>query len=170
MPQTYTFQALLLEQMNDLYAAEELCSEFLPKIIDVTSSGELRETFDDYLKNVSEHITYLNASLQEMKLRLTNAKCPPIAGIVEEAQTVIEHGGNSSTKDAALIAIVQRIQHYKMAVYGTARTFARHLNFNDSMELLQRALNEEGEKDRQLTRIAEGGLFSTGINEEACRG
>ena len=83
-------------------------------------------------------------------------KCRPIEGIVEEAEVVIHRGGNSAVKDAAIIAIAQRFIHFKIAVYGAARTFARHLNYK-AMDPLQRALNDEGEKNKAITRLARRG-------------
>lgn len=167
--QSYTFHQLLSEQLNDLYSAEEQIAQALPPMIAVTSSGELREAFTAYLNEVKQHVSNLNKILQEIKVSPMGSRCPAMDGILDAAEGVINRGGNSSVKDASLIAIVQRLQHYKIAVYGTARTFCRHLNYGKAMDLLQRALNEEGESDRQLTRLAEGGIFTTGINEEACK-
>lgn len=169
MPHSYSFHQLLNEQLDDLYSAEEQVVEALPKIIEVTSSGELREAFDAYLKELFQHVEHLHKIFQEVRIHPKGIKSPAMEGILSLADEVINHGGNSAVKDSALIAIVQRVQHYKIAVYGTARTFCRHLNFNKATELLQRSLNDEGEADRQLTRLAEGGIFTTGINEEACR-
>lgn len=165
----YTFHQLLSEQLNDLFSGEEQIAEALPHIIAVTSSGELRDAFDIYLKEIRQHIVNLDKIFHDLKISPSGSRCPAMDGILDAAENVLKRGGNSSVKDASLIAIVQRLQHYKIAVYGTARTFCRHLNHGKAMDLLQRALNEEGETDRQLTRLAEGGVFTTGINEEACR-
>ncbi len=171
MPIAYSFQELFLEQLNDLYSAEEQIAQVLPRIIDVTSSGELRDAFSHYLQEVNHHTDYLKKIFGDLQLSPNGAKCMAIEGMIEEGEAVMQHGGNSAVKDAALIAILQRLQHYKIAVYGTARTFARHLNCNKVVDLhnLQRALNEEGETDKKLTKLAEGGMFSTGINEEALK-
>jgi ferritin-like metal-binding protein YciE len=169
MSQPYSFHELFIEQINDLYSAEEQVSPVLPRIIAVTSSGSLREEFDIYFQELEQHIEHLKVIFQEISSAPKGSVCKAVEGMLEEVEQVIHHGGNSAVKDAALIAILQRIIHYKIAVYGTARTFARHLNYNKNMDLLQRALNEEGEADKKLTRLAEGGMFTTGINEEATK-
>ncbi|MBA3957832.1 MAG: DUF892 family protein [Parachlamydiaceae bacterium] len=169
MQQAYTFHQLLNEQINDLYSAEEQIAFAIPKIINVTSSGELRNAFETYALEINHHIENLDSVLKEVKISPKGNLCPAMTGIIEAAEDIIHHGGNSAVKDAALIAVIQRLIHYKIAVYGTTRTFCRHLNYNKSLNLLQQALNQEGEMDHQLTKLAEGGIFTTGINEEACR-
>jgi len=164
----FSFQNLYIEQLNELYSGEEQIIEILPNIIGVASSMELRDLLDLYLEEVKRHVQNLDLCFAELHIRPSGEKCSPIEGMIEETEVVIHRGGNSAIKDAALIAMVQRLAHYKIAVYGTARTFARHLNFR-AIDPLQRALNEEGDTDRCLTRLAEGGIFSTGINEVACR-
>lgn len=167
--ESYTFQNLYVEQINDLHGAESQIATKLPEWLEVTSSEELREEFGLYLQEVKSHIEHLDKILSELKLSAFPVKNQTVEGILSQGEIDAHHGGNSSVKDAALIAMVQRLIHYKMAIYGSARTFARHLDFNRSMDLLQRCLNEEGEVDRKLTRLAEGGVFTTGINELACK-
>lgn len=164
MEQTFTFQELFLEELNDLYSAEEQIIAALPHMIAVASSGELRDLFGHYEKEVQQHLEHLKQNLMH-----NGRVCGAVKGMLEEAQEIIQHGGNSAVKDAALIAIVQQLQHYKIALYGSARTFARHMNYNKIMDLLQHAHNDETETDKRLTRLAEGGIFTTGINEEAAR-
>jgi ferritin-like metal-binding protein YciE len=171
MPDKYSFQTLFVEQLNDLLSAEEQIAKFLPHVVDVTSCSELREAFECYLQETFHHLDYIKKIFTNLNINGNKVKCKAIEGMIEEGKDVMHHGGNSPVKDAALIAIVQRLQHYKIAVYGTARTFARHLNSSKVVDLhnLQRALNEEGEADKKLTRLAEGGMFTTGINEEAVK-
>lgn len=165
----YTLQELYKEFVNDLFSAETQIAEALPNMIDVSSSGDLREELSHYLIEVKNHIEFLNRVFIELKEEPTGKKSIAIEGILDMAEQVVKHGGNSPVKDAGLIAHVQRLQHHKMATYGTVRTFARHLDYSKSMDLLQRALNNEGEADRKLTKIAEGGFFTTGINEVATK-
>jgi ferritin-like metal-binding protein YciE len=164
----YSFQNLFIEQLNELYSGEQQIAAALPEAISVASSNDLRIALDNYLLAVRHHIQFLEACFGELKVNPSIEKCKPIEGILEEMVDVEHHGGNSAVKDASLIGMIQRLLHYKMAIYGTARTFARHLNYH-AMDFLQRALNEEGEMDKKLTYLAEGGIFSTGINEEAVR-
>jgi ferritin-like metal-binding protein YciE len=88
-------------------------------------------------------------------------------GLVAEGEDVIRATGDSNAKDAALIAAAQRIEHYQIAAYGTARALAAQLGLDDAAELLDQTLYEEHETDQQLTRLATGGMFSSGINEQA---
>lgn len=170
MVQPYTINQLFVEQLSDLYGAEQLISDKLPNMIEVISSGALRDACDLYEQKVVAHREILKQMSIDLKMDNLKFNCPPVAGILQEAEEIIQqHRGNSAVKDAALITIIQRVQHYKMAVYGACRTFAKHLNLNSEMALLQHALNDEGDADRTLTKLAEGGLFTTGINEEACR-
>lgn len=164
----FLFQNLYVEQLNELHSSEEQIVKVLPEIIASASSMELRDLLDFYLHEITLHVENLNRCFEEVHDRPNSEKCKPIEGMIEETAVVIHRGSNSAIKDAALLAMVQRLAHYKMAVYGTARTFARHLNYR-AMDSLQRALNEEAEADRCLTRLAEGGIFTTGINEVACR-
>jgi ferritin-like metal-binding protein YciE len=87
--------------------------------------------------------------------------------LLKEGDEVIKAMGDSTVKDAALIAAAQRVEHYEMAVYGTVRTFAREMGYDDAADLLQKTLDEEGDADKKLTKIAEGGFLSDGINEKA---
>lgn len=169
MSEPYSFRELYTELLNDLFSAETQIHPVLPKVISYTSSGELRETFTLYKKEIELHLQHLNEVIEESKPGPKNYLCKAVEGILEEIDNAIPHGGNSAVKDAAFISIIQRLQHYKMAVYGTARTYARHLNESKAMDSLQRALNEEAEMDKKLTKLAEGGLFTTGINEEAIK-
>jgi ferritin-like metal-binding protein YciE len=164
---TYSFENLLVEQLNDLYGAETQIIQALPEWISVTSDAELRETFAAYLLEVRHHVENIEKMFTELSLSPTLVKNVAIEGILNQGMQNAHHGGNSPVKDAALIALIQRLMHYKMAIYGSARTFARHLDYNKTMDSLQRALNEEGEADRKLTKLAEGGVFTTGINEHA---
>lgn len=167
MSQGYSFFTLYVEQLHDLYSAEEQIMEMLPEIVDVISDLELRKEIRHYESEVKKHLDNLVTIFTTKNLEHTTQKCKSIEGTLEECAKVIGHGGNSAVKDASLIIMLQRLQHEKMALYGACRTLARHINDNQSMNLLQHALNEEVEADKKLTHLAEGGLFTTGINEEA---
>lgn len=164
----YSFQNLFVEQLNELYSSEKQIAAALPQLMGLVSSLDLRDKVDLYIQHVKHHAELLNLCLQELKINPQSHPCKPIEGIIQEMEVAAHHGGNSPVKDAAIIAMLQRLAHYKIALYGTARTFARHLNYH-AMDLLQRALIEENTMDRTLTRLAEGGIFSTGINEAAHR-
>lgn len=170
MAEQYSFQAVFIEQINDLLSAELLINKALPRYIEVVSSSSLHAALVLYWKETTQHASTLLKILEELNFAISpsvRSVCKTIEGTLEEADAVMRHDGDSPVKDASFIAIIQRLQHYKMAIYGTARTFARHLEYNQAMILLQHALIEEAEADRNLTYLAEGGLFTNGINEEA---
>jgi ferritin-like metal-binding protein YciE len=169
MSNLYTFQDLIIEQLNDLYSAETQILTVFPLINDHVASVDLREAFSNYLKNVIKHSIDLAKIFELMRVEIGETTNEAVKGMLEEAEVIMNRGENSSVKDASLISLVQRLMHYKMALYGTARTFTRHMNESQAMNLLQHALNEEAETDKILTKLAEGGLFTTGINEEACK-
>jgi ferritin-like metal-binding protein YciE len=91
-------------------------------------------------------------------------------GLVEEGEEIIRSTGDPTVKDAALIAAAQRVEHYEMAGYGTVRTYANELGLDEAADLLQDTLDEEGDADKKLTKLAEGGLFKKGINDAAKAG
>jgi ferritin-like metal-binding protein YciE len=88
-------------------------------------------------------------------------------GLIKEGEDVMSASGNSDVKDAALIAAAHRVEHYEIAGYGTVRTYAEELGFDDAANLLQKTLDEEGKANKKLTSLAEGGLLSSGINKQA---
>jgi ferritin-like metal-binding protein YciE len=90
-------------------------------------------------------------------------------GLLEEAEEVIAASGDRQVKDAVLIGALQRVEHYEIAAYGTARAFARQLDMDTVADLLQESLDEESSADSKLTTLAEGGLFTTGVNTQASR-
>ena len=90
-------------------------------------------------------------------------------GLIREGQEMITAQGDAAVRDAGLIAAAQRVEHYEIAAYGTVRTIADQLGFDDAKDLLDQTLDEEGQADKLLTKIATGGLLKTGINEKAAR-
>lgn len=169
MPQNNKFYDLLMVHLFEMNNGENQVAEHLPKIISVVKSEELKNALLHYSQEITNRLSIFIKLFRDLKITPTTEKAGPIAAILEQTNQLGALGENSSLKDAAIISIVQRLNHYKIALYGTARTFASHLNLNQAIELLDHAVNEEGENDRQLTRLAEGGVFSSGINEEACQ-
>lgn len=169
MADFYTFQDLFTEQLNDLLSAEEKIIKILPRYIEVASSNDLREALGVYQGEVSTHIDHLIKVFSMLNISPSEKPCKAIEGALTESEGLFLHAEESPVKDALLITIIQRLSHLKMAIYGAARTYARHLDDNQAMNLLQHALNDEGEMDRRMTKLAEGGVFTTGINEAACR-
>lgn len=158
---------LFVDQLKDLYSAENQLVEALPKMVEAASSSELREAFEHHLEQTREHVHRLDQVFIELGEDAYGEVCEAMEGLVEEGSEAIEARGNPTVKDAALIAAAQRVEHYEIAGYGTVRTYAHELGYNDAANLLQRTLDEEGEADKKLTKIAEGSFLSSGINQAA---
>lgn len=158
---------LYVEQLRDLYSAESQLMSALPKMAKAASSSTLKTAFQQHLEETRNQKQRLEQIFSAMGSRPDGKVCEAMAGLIEEGEEAIQATGDPQVKDAALIAAAQRVEHYEMAGYGVVRTFASELGFNDAKSLLQKSLDEEGNADKKLTSIAEGGLFSPGINEKA---
>ena len=150
-----SLQELYLEQLKDLHSAEEQIIEALPKMIEKTTHAELRQGFELHLKQTKEQLRRLDQIGQRAGQKLTGHKCKGMEGLLEEGEEMLKERADSDVLDAALIAAAQRVEHYEMAGYGCARTYARLLGLNDDAKLLQQTLDEEGDTDHLLTDLAE---------------
>jgi ferritin-like metal-binding protein YciE len=157
-----TLKALYIEGLKDLYSAENQILKALPKMIKKTSHAELRRAFTQHERQTRQQAKRLERICRALGEKPTGKKCVGMEGLIEEAQELIKEGPDPDVLDAGLIAAAQHVEHYEMAGYGTVRTYARQLGFRDQAELLQQTLNEEGETDKLLTRIAE-----TSVNLDA---
>lgn len=159
-----TLEDLLVEQMQDLYDAEHRLVEALPLMAEAATSASLESAFRSHLTETKGHVSRLEQAFKLMGKSAKRESCQAMKGLVQEGSAVIEADGDAAVKDAALIAAAQRVEHYEMAGYGSARTFARQLGRSDIADLLQQTLDEEGNADKKLTQIAEN--F---VNEQAAQ-
>ena len=163
-----TFENLYVDQLNDLYSAETQLIEALPKMAKAASTPELQEAFSKHLEQTRGHAETLTKLLTSLGETAGGEKCKGMEGLLKEGKEVLEKRGDADVKDAALIAAAQRVEHYEIAGYGTARTFALQLGYNDAVNRLQEILNEESDTDELLTQIATGeGGAEVAINQEA---
>jgi ferritin-like metal-binding protein YciE len=146
---------LFVYQMEDLFDAENRILKALPKMIDAASTPELKQAFDQHLNESHDHVDRLRAIFIQLGRKPEGETCEAMKGLLREAEGMIEARGDAAVKDAALIAAAQRIEHYEIAGYGTARSLAMHLGHTDAARLLQTTLEEEIRADRTLTGIAE---------------
>ncbi len=156
-----------VHELKDIYSAEKQIINALPKMVKSASTDDLQQAFSKHLEQSKRHLELVHGILDKMDVNPGNVKCEGIAGLLKEGEEVVNMSGSGAAKDAALIGAAQRVEHYEMAAYGTARTFARLLGYDDAADTLQKILNEEGDTDKHLTSLAEGGLLSEGINEMA---
>ena len=150
-----SLQDLYLEQLKDLHSAEEQIIEALPKMIEQATHPELRQGFEKHLSQTKEQLRRLDQIGQRAGQKLSGHKCKGMEGLLEEGEELMKERADSDVLDAALIASAQRVEHYEMAGYGCARTYARLLGLNDDAKLLQQTLDEEGDTDHRLTDLAE---------------
>ena len=158
---------VLHEQIEDLYSAEQQLIKALPEMVSAAASTELRKAFEHHLEETRGHVTRLQEILGQLGISSPSEHCKGMEGLIAEGSEIAKMPGNAAAKDAALIAAAQRIEHYEIAAYGTARTLADVLDLDDAKDLLDETLDEEADADKLLTKIATGGLLKAGINEAA---
>ena len=150
-----SLKKLYIDELKDLYSAETQLVKALPKMAKKATSPELKKAFTDHLEETKGHVERLEEIFEELDEKPTGKTCKGMKGLIEEGEEVIDEDGDDAVLDAALIGAAQRVEHYEMAGYGVARTFATILGEDDAADLLQETLDEEGEADKKLTQIAE---------------
>jgi ferritin-like metal-binding protein YciE len=151
-----TLEDLLIHELKDLYNAETQLLKALPKMAKAASNEELRDSFNEHAKVTEKQVERLEQIFDEMGKNPKGKKCQAMEGLIEEGQEVIkEKKMDPDVRDAALIAAAQRVEHYEIAGYGSARTFAGLVGNDRAKNLLQETLDEESETDRRLTELAE---------------
>ena len=153
-----SLQDLLANQLEDLYDAEQRLRQALPKMTDAASSPELKQAFQSHLRETEGHVARLESIFHGLGRRTKRETCEAMKGLISEGEDMISAKGDSAVKDAALIAAAQRVEHYEIASYGTARTFTLRLGFRDAAEKLNQTLQEEGAADKKLSQIAESAV------------
>ncbi len=148
-------QDLFVHELKDLYSAEKQILKALPEMAEATGHSELREAFQEHERTTREQVKRLDMIADELGVDISGHKCKGMEGIIKEGKELLDSNADPDARDAALIGAAQRVEHYEIAGYGTARTFARRLGHSRAAELLQTTLDEEGNTDHQLTRIAE---------------
>jgi ferritin-like metal-binding protein YciE len=146
---------LYLEELKDLYDAENQIIKALPKMIDAASSEELQGALTEHLEVTRGQAKRLEQIFQNMGEKLKAEKCKGMEGLIKEGSDILSEDMDEDVKDAAIISAAQRIEHYEMAGYGTVRTWANLLGETEAEELLQETLNEEKEADEKLNELAE---------------
>lgn len=156
-----SLEDLFIDELKDLYSAETQLIKALPKMAKAAASKELKADFEKHLKQTEGHAERLEQICEELEVSPKGKKCKAMEGLIEEGSEVIKEDAEPEVKDAALIAAAQRVEHYEIAGYGCVRTYAKLLGHNSAMKLLQQTLDEEGDTDKALTKLAEA------INVEA---
>jgi ferritin-like metal-binding protein YciE len=169
-----SFQELYVEQLQDLYDAENQIIKALPKMIEAAQSEELRDALNEHLEVTRAQAGRIETICQELGEEAEGEKCKGMEGVIKEGSDLLKEV-SEEVRDAAIIAAAQRVEHYEMAGYGTARTYATLLGFDEAANLLEQTLEEEKEADQTLSGIAEelnvealeaGGQASEGVESE----
>lgn len=150
-----SLQELYVDELKDLYDAENQIIKALPKMIDAASSEELQNALTEHLEVTREQAKRIEQIFQNMGEKLKAEKCKGMEGVIKEGAEILSEDMDENVKDAAIISAAQRVEHYEMAGYGTVRTWANLLGESEAEELLQETLDEEKEADEKLNQLAE---------------
>ena len=164
MPETGTLHDAFIDELRDAYDAEQQLVKALPKMAKAASSSSLREAIESHLAETREQVTRLEEVFASIEEKPTGKHCEGIAGIIEEAQAVIEEDFDDVTMDACLIASNQRAEHYEIAAYGTLVAWAQAMGHTEAADLLEQTLDEERAADETLTALAESGINQDAAN------
>jgi ferritin-like metal-binding protein YciE len=147
-------QDLFVDELKDLYSAENQLLKALPKMAEAATSRKLKTGFLKHLKQTEGHVSRLKKVCTDLKVPPTGKTCKAMQGLIEEGQDVIDLDAEPEVRDAALIASAQRVEHYEIAAYGCVSTYAQLLKNKQAARLLNQTLKEEGATDKTLTRLA----------------
>ncbi len=153
-----SLKALYIEELRDLYNAENQITKALPKMAKAATSPELKQAFEMHLEETQGQIGRLEQIFEALGESPKGKTCKAMQGLVEEGEEILKAKADPMVRDAALIAAAQRVEHYEIAGYGTVRTYAKLLKEQKAAKLLQETLDEEGATDEKLTSLAEGGI------------
>lgn len=145
---------LFINELKDLYSAEKQITRALPKMAKAATSNELRNAFQTHLEETRHQIERLERVFEMVGHRASAKTCKGMKGLLEEGEEVMKETEEGELRDAAMIAAAQRVEHYEMAAYGTARTYAERLGKQQMVQLLEKTLSEEKAADQKLTQVS----------------
>ena len=150
-----TLEDLYMDLLKDLYSAEKQLVKALPKLVKAAHSEDLRRAFNEHISQTEGHVERIERIFSDLNGSPRGKKCLGMEGIIEESNELMKEKVEPDVLDAGLIAAVQRAEHYEIAGYGAARTWARRLGHQNASQLLQQTLEEESMANKKLTEIAE---------------
>jgi ferritin-like metal-binding protein YciE len=160
------FDELFKEELEDLYDAEKQIIAALPRMVEAASSEELKSAFEEHLEQTREQVKRLDKVFKSIGVKPSSKTCEGMQGLLREGEKMIAEIPKSPVLDAAIIGAAQKVEHYEISGYGTARTMAEMLGQQDAAELLEETLDEEKATDDTLTEIAEGIMSGEDTDEE----
>jgi len=149
-----TLKDLYIHELKDLYSAEKQLIKGLPKMAKAATSDDLAQGFKKHLEETKEHAARLEQILKSHGATTRGPKCQGMEGLLKEGEDMIEEEADEEVRDAGLISAAQRVEHYEIAGYGCARTYAELLGDKEGAKILQQTLDEEGATDKKLTELA----------------
>ena len=150
-----SLRQLYIDELRDLYNAETQLVKALPKMAKASSNAELRQGFEEHLRQTSEQVSRLEQIFDMLGEKPTGKKCMGMEGLVKEGAETMQEDYEDAVMDAAIIGAAQRVEHYEIAGYGTVRAFAELLGENEHISLLEQTLEEEKQTDEKLSQLAE---------------
>ena len=150
-----SLQQLYIDELKDLYSAETQMVKALPKLAKASYNAQLRQAFEEHLRQTSEQVSRLEQIFEMLEEKPTGKKCRGMEGLVKEGSETMQESYSDAVKDAALIGAAQRVEHYEIAGYGTVRAFAELLGEDEHVSLIEQTLEEEKKADQTLTELAE---------------
>ena len=153
-----TLKDLYIDEIKDLYSAEKMLVKALPKMAKAANDTQLQQAFRTHLKETGQHAARLEQICKDLGVSPRGKKCVGMEALIEEGSELIKEDPDPDVLDAGLISKAQHVEHYEIAGYGTLRTYARQLGFENHAELLQQTLDDEGRTDHLLTELAESGI------------
>ena len=165
--QAHKMEELFMDMLKDIYWAEKHLTKALPKMVKAATTEELQNAFEDHLAQTEEHVTRLEKAFELMGKKAQAKKCEAMEGLTKEADEMAEETeAGSLTRDVALIAAGQKVEHYEIATYGTLVQLAGNMHLNEVASLLEKTLKEEKEADSLLTEIAENNVNWQALENE----
>ena len=146
---------LYVDELKDVYHAEKQILKALPRMAKAASHEELRTAFEDHITQTEEQVRRLETIFDDLGKPARGKKCLGMEGLIAEGKEMMDEDAEPEVLDAALISAAQRVEHYEIAVYGTLRTYARQLGYENQAQLLQQTLDEEAATDERLSMLAE---------------
>lgn len=163
------FHQLFVEELKEIHSAESQCIKLIPEVMQAAKSMKLKESLKEYLEDTKNQATRLEQIGFELGEDFQASECDIMQGLIKEWTRIQQTHYEADVQDAAIIGFLQKIKHFEIASYGSLKTFAKHLKKDKMEDLLKKSIQEEGKMDKKLTEIAEGTLFSNGINVKACK-
>jgi len=156
MSKVTTMEELFIEEIRDLYDAETQLTKALPKLSEAAVSDDLREAFDEHLEQTENQVERLKRIFELVGEKPTGKKCAAMTGLIKEGDELVSDSDETPVRDAGLIAAAQKVEHYEISGYGSARTHAELLGNDEAVRLLGTTLQEEKDADEKLTQLAQG--------------